>query len=146
MVVPAKDLYHGTVRQVLLKDGWSILKEDYELQYGDDSLYPDFAAERSIVAARGMRQILVEVKSFLGRSFIADLQSAIGQYAMYQNVIEAEGLAFRLYLAIPLVVYEERFQSPLAQLMLNRGAVNLLVFDAEQEVVNQWIESANIDR
>jgi XisH protein len=144
--MPAKDIYHTTVREVLLKDGWNILREDYELQYGGDSLYPDFAAERSIVAARGKRQILVEVKSFVGRSFVADLQAAIGQYTMYQNVIDAQGLGFRLYLAISSTVYEERFQSPLAQLMVERGAVNLLVFDAKQEVVAQWIESTSIDR
>jgi hypothetical protein len=144
--MPAKDIYHKTVREVLLKDGWIILKEDYELQYGGDSLYPDFAAERSIVATRGKRRILVEVKSFVGRSFVADLQAAIGQYAMYQNVIDEEGLEFRLYLAISLAIYEERFQSPLAQLMVARGGVNLLVFDAKQEVVEQWIESTSIDR
>jgi XisH protein len=144
--MPAKDIYHKAVREVLLKDGWNILKEDYELQYGGDSLYPDFAAERSIIATRGTRQILVEVKSFVGRSFVADLQAAIGQYSMYQNVIDEQGLGFRLYLAISSTIYEERFQAPLAQLMVERGSVNLLVFDAKQEVVLQWIESMNIDR
>jgi XisH protein len=144
--MPAKDIYHKAVREVLLKDGWNILKEDYELQYGGDSLYPDFAAERSIAAIRGKRRILVEVKSFVGRSFVADLQAAIGQYTMYQNVIDAQELGFRLYLAISSTIYEERFQSPLAQLMVERGSVNLLVFDARQEVVAQWIESMSIDR
>jgi hypothetical protein len=77
---------------------------------------------------------------------VVDLQAAIGQYAMYQNVIDEQGLGFRLYLAISSTIYEERFQSPLAQLMVERGSVNLLVFDAKQEVVLQWIESTNIDR
>ncbi len=45
-----------------------------------------------------------------------------------------------------MTTYEERFQSPLAQLMVARGGVNLLVFDAKQEVVEQWIESTSIDR
>ncbi|MGI0493909.1 element excision factor XisH family protein [Alkalinema pantanalense CENA528] len=143
--MPAKDIYHRTVREVLLKDGWRILQEDYELEYGGDSLYPDFAAERSIVATRGTRQILVEVKSFIGRSFIADLQAAIGQYAMYQSVIDEQSLGFRLYLAITSTIYEERFQSPLAQLMVEREGVNLLVFDVKQEVVVQWIESTSIE-
>jgi hypothetical protein len=144
--VPARDVYHEVVKQVLLKDGWKILKEDYELEYGEDSLYPDFAAERSFIAERNTRKILVEVKSFIGRSFIADLQRAIGQYAMYQNVIEVQGLEFRLYMAISSTVYEERFQSPLAQLMLERGGINLLVFNIKQEVVDQWIELTSTDR
>ena len=146
ITMPAKDFYHAAVREVLLKDGWRILKEDYELEYGGDSLYPDFAAERSIAAMRGTQRILVEVKSFLGRSFVADLQASIGQYEMYQAVIDAQGLDFRLYMAIALSVYEKRFQSPLAQLMIQRGQVNLMVFDSNQEVVVQWIEVSNIDR
>lgn len=49
-------------------------------------------------------------------------------------------------LAIASSVYEKRFQSPLAQLMIQRGQVNLMVFDSNQEVVVQWIEVSNIDR
>jgi XisH protein len=65
---------------------------------------------------------------------------------MYQNVIEVQGLDFCLYMAISSTVYEERFQSPLAQLMLERGGINLLVFDIQQEIVEQWIELTNTDR
>lgn len=144
--MPAKDIYHGAVREVLLKDGWQILKENYELKYGDDSLYPDFAAERSIAAVRENHRILVEVKSFVGRSFIADLQGAIGQYQMYQAVIDEQRLDFRLYLAVTSAIYETRFQVPLTRLMVQRGAVNLLVFDPNQEVVEQWIDSVSTDR
>jgi hypothetical protein len=95
---------------------------------------------------RGTQRILVEVKSFLGRSFVADLQAAIGQYEMYQAVIDTQKLDFRLYMALASTVYEERFQSPLAQLMIQRGQVNLMVFDPNQEVVTQWIEISSIDR
>jgi hypothetical protein len=47
-------------------------------EYGRDNLYPDFAAEKSIAATRDTERILVEVKSFIGRSFITDLQATIG--------------------------------------------------------------------
>lgn len=77
--MPAKDVYHTTVKQALLKDGWQILKEDYALEYGGDNLYADIAAEKSLVAQRLNQKILVEVKSFLGRSFINDLELAVGQ-------------------------------------------------------------------
>ncbi len=80
--MPAKDIYHDCVKQALIKDGWTILKENYELEYQGDSLYPDFAVEKSIVATRNKARILVEVKSFVGRSFITDLQATIGQYMM----------------------------------------------------------------
>lgn len=75
--MPAKDVYHNSVKQALINDGWTILKENYELEYQGDNLYPDIAAEKSIAATRGRERILVEVKSFLGRSFITDLQATI---------------------------------------------------------------------
>lgn len=59
--MPAKDVYHDAVKQALIKDGWKILKENYELEYRGDSLYPDFAAEKSIAAIRDKERILVEV-------------------------------------------------------------------------------------
>jgi hypothetical protein len=139
--MPAKDVYHDSVKQALINDGWTILKENYELEYQGDNLYPDFAAEKSIVATRDKERILVEVKSFLGRSFIADLQATIGQYIMYKEVVEAQNLDFKLYLAIPANLYHHNFQTPLAQLMLQKTQINLLVFDPIQEVIEQWINS-----
>lgn len=139
--MPAKDVYHDIVKQALIKDGWLILKENYELTYQGDSLYPDFAAEKSIAATRGTKKILVEVKSFLGRSFIADLQATLGQYIMYQEVVKVQRLDFRLYLAIPTDLYHNNFQTPLAQLMIQSTHVNLLVFEPSQEVIQQWINS-----
>jgi hypothetical protein len=32
--MPAKDVYHDSVKQALINDGWTILKENYELEYG----------------------------------------------------------------------------------------------------------------
>ncbi|ESA34139.1 hypothetical protein N836_17990 [Leptolyngbya sp. Heron Island J] len=77
--MPAKDLYHDAVRFALIKDGWVILAEDYSLEYGGDRLYVDIAAEKPIVAEKQGNKILVEVKSFLGRSFFNDLERAVGQ-------------------------------------------------------------------
>lgn len=139
--MPAKDVFHDSVKQALINDGWTIVKENYELEYQGDSLYPDFAAEKSIAATRGKERILVEVKSFLGRSFITDLQATIGQYIMYQEVVNAQNLDFKLYLAISANLYHNNFQTPLAQLMLQRTQVNLLIFDPVQEVIQQWINS-----
>jgi XisH protein len=143
--MPAKDVYHNAVKQALIKDGWFILKENYELMYQGDSLYPDFAAEKSIAATRDTERILVEVKSFLGRSFIADLQATLGQYIMYQEVVKVQRLDFRLYLAVPADLYHNNFQTPLAQLMLQSTQINLLVFEPIQEVIQQWINSTIIE-
>ncbi len=137
--MPAKDIYHEAVKQALWKDGWQILKEDYTLEYGGDNLYADIAAEKSIVAERQNQRILVEVKSFLGRSFINDLEMAVGQYIIYRDIVEVKGLDFQLYLAITKDVYNVGFQKKLAQMIVERNQVNLLIFDPNQEVLEEWI-------
>ena len=42
----------------------------------------DLGAERLISAEKGTRKIVVEIKSFVSRSDVKDLQQALGQYIM----------------------------------------------------------------
>lgn len=138
--MPAKDIYHNTVRFALVKDGWEILTEDYTLEYGGDRLYVDIAAEKSIAAEKQGQKILVEVKSFLGRSFINDLEQAVGQYIVYRDIVLETALDFELYLAITQRTYKSYFQRQLAQMIINRNQVKLLIVDAENEVIVEWID------
>jgi XisH protein len=137
--MPAKDLYHNTVRFALIKDGWNILTDDYTLEYGGDRVYVDIAAEKSILAERQDRRILVEVKSFLGRSFVHDLEQAVGQYVLYRDILSETESEFELYLAITQGTYKGKFQRKLTQMIVNRNQVKLLIVDSEEEVVTQWI-------
>ena len=138
--MPAKDIYHNAVRFALVKDGWEILTEDYTLEYGGDRLYVDIAAEKSIAAEKQGQTILVEVKSFLGRSFINDLEQAVGQYIVYRDILVETALDFELYLAITQGTYKSYFQRQLAQMIINRNQVKLLIVDAENEVIVEWID------
>ncbi|MFB2878759.1 XisH family protein [Floridanema aerugineum] len=135
----AKDIYHNAVRFALVKDGWEILREDYTLEYGGDRLYVDLAAEKSIAAEKQGQKILVEVKSFLGRSFIKDLEQAVGQYVVYRDILIETALDFELYLAITQGIYKSYFQRQLTQMIINRNKVKLLIVDPESEVIVQWI-------
>ncbi len=128
------------MRFALVKDGWEILTEDYTLEYGGDRLYVDIAAKKSIAAEKQGRKILVEVKSFLGRSFINDLEQAVGQYVVYRDILLETALDFKLYLAITQGTYKSYFQRPLAQMIINRNQVKLLIVDAESEVIVEWID------
>lgn len=139
MLKPAKDIYHNIVRFALVKDGWQILTDNYTLEYGGDRLYVDIAAEKSIAAQKHDRKILVEVKSFLGRSFVKDLEQAVGQYIVYRDVLLEKELDFQLYLAITKGTYKNYFRHQLTQMIINRNQVNLLVVDSENEVISQWI-------
>ncbi|MFB2980724.1 element excision factor XisH family protein [Microseira sp. BLCC-F43] len=45
-----------------------------------------------------------------------------------------------LYLAITKAVYKNNFQIKLAQTILKRNQVNLLIIEPENEAIEQWIE------
>ena len=42
-------------------------------------------------------------------------------------------------LAIPQGTYKSNFQRQLAQMIVKRNQVNLLIFDADNEEIKQWI-------
>jgi len=83
--MPAKDIYHDTVKNALIKEGWTITNEQYKLMIGEKRLYPDLVAIR---ANRGQEKIIIEIKSFTGKSDVKDLEQALGQYVLYQHVLE----------------------------------------------------------
>ncbi len=76
----------------------------------------------------------------LGRSFVNDLEQAVGQYVVYRDVLVETALDFKLYLAITQGTYKSNFQSKLAQMIINRNPVKLLIVDPESEVIVQWID------
>ena len=82
--MPAKDIYHDTVRRALEKDGWTITDENLRLPWGGTDAYVDIAAEKIFVAEKEGRKIAVEVKSFIGKSNLTELEKAVGQFVIYR--------------------------------------------------------------
>jgi hypothetical protein len=85
--MPAKDLYHDAVKNALIKDKWLIIADPYIIKYEDTELYADLAAEKPIAAERQGEKIVVEIKSFVGKSQMYDFHNALGQYIVYRNLI-----------------------------------------------------------
>lgn len=134
-----KDIYYGTVKKALAKDDWKITHDPFRLRIGKKRLAMDLGAERLISAEKGTRKIIVEIKSFLGRSDVKDLQQALGQYVMYQQVLMEQQIGRELYLAVPRRTYQTIFQSELGKILLQKELVRLLVFDEVQEVIVEWV-------
>ena len=99
----------------------------------------DLGAERLISAEKGLRKIVVEIKSFVGRSDVKDLQQALGQYVLYQEVLAEQKIGRELYLAVPSRAYHSVFQNELGVILLKHRLIRLLVFDEVQEVIVEWI-------
>ena len=75
----AKDAIHDSIKTALTKDGWLITAEFLQIEYEELEIFADIVAEQNpIVAEKGTKKIIVEVKTFAGRSFIRELQQALG--------------------------------------------------------------------
>ena len=137
--MPRLDIYHKTVRNALEKDGWVITHDPFLLQIGKKRLFADLGAETLLSAEKSQRKIVVEIKSFTGASDIKDLEQAIGQYVLYQQILLTKEPSRQLYLAITNQVAKNIFEIELGQLLLENSIVKILVFDPEKEEVIQWL-------
>lgn len=83
----ARDIYHSTVKIALEKDGWTITDDPLTLAIGERSVYVDLGAEKLLTAEKEEQKIAVEIKSFLSRSPVKDLEVALGQYVLYRGIM-----------------------------------------------------------
>ena len=137
--MPARDLFHDAVKAALIKDGWTVTHDPLRLQWGPKDLYVDLGAEKLIAAEKENRRIAVEVKTFLGRSDMADLENALGQYTLYREILTAQASDRELFLAVRELAFTEVFEEPVGRLLLENGVVRLLVFDEAEEVILRWL-------
>ena len=138
-IMPRKDVYHDVVVQALTADGWTITHDPLPLSYGGKDVYIDLGAAQPIGAEKGDRRIAVEIKSFLSPSDVHELEVAIGQYALYRDILSEVEPERALYLAIPERVYKGIFSDPLGQLVLARQQLRLIVFNDLQARIERWI-------
>ena len=134
-----RDRYHYEAKRALEKDGWTITHDPFRLQISGRNLAIDLGAERLISAEKGHQKIVVEIKSFLGRSDVRDLEEAIGQYVVYGRALRLLGIERELYLAVPTKTFTAIFSDDLGQMFLEDAFVRLIVFDVQQEVITRWI-------
>lgn len=134
-----RDIYHETVKQALQRDGWTITHDPFRIRIGRKRLAIDLGAERLLSAVKGKRQIVIEVKSFVGRSDVKDLEQALGQYILYQQALRERHIERELYLAVPQRVYSTLFEERLGAMLIQNEIVQLLVFDEQSEVIVKWI-------
>ena len=137
--MPRLDIIHNSVKNALIKDGWTITDDPYIIQYRRTTLYADLGAELPIAVERGEQKLVVEVKSFVGASKIQELKEALGQYDIYRYLLEETDRDRKLYMAVSAIAYKIFFQQDVAQLILNKHQLPLVVVETEVEEIVQWI-------
>lgn len=135
----ARDLFHELVREAIEADGWLITHDPFVLKSGGLRLEVDLAAEQVFAAERGVEQIVIEVKSFIGKSKLNDFYEAKGQYDVYRRGLRKEGIQRKLYLAVDVDVFESFFQKSLIAELLEEELISLLVYDIPTKRIVQWI-------
>ncbi len=137
----AKDAIHDSIKNALIKDGWAIIAEFLQIEYEELEIFADLVAERlPIIAEKQGKKIIIEVKTFAGRSFIRELQQALGQYDLYVDIISLAKLDYALYLAVSSIIYDTFFLRKGTHEIVQRRHLKLVVVDVEREEVVQWIE------
>lgn len=137
----ARDVYHEAVKHALVKEGWVITHDPLRLHWGRKDRYVDLGAEQLLAATKAGRRIAVEIKSFLGRSPITDLERSLGQYVLYHTILTQTEPERLLYLAIREAVFLDLFEEPIGQLLLAEARIRLLVFNPHTEEISRWIPS-----
>jgi hypothetical protein len=136
--MPAHDVIHNAVKNALIKDGWAITADPFTIIFEEVNVYADLAAERPLAAEREGAKIAVEIKSFLGRSPIHDLEETIGQFALYQGYLELLEPTRKLYVAISESAYTNFFGRKAFQVIIERYHVPLIVVNLQEEKIALW--------
>ncbi|MEL6472252.1 MAG: XisH family protein [Cyanobacteria bacterium J06623_4] len=135
-----KDVFHESVRRGLEKDQWHISSDPLELRWEEIRVKIDLAAERLIAADRGEEKIAVEIKSFISPSPISDFHTALGQFLTYRIVLAEKEPARKLYLAVPVEIYNTFFQSRFARVAKEQHQLKIIVYNPVTEELIQWID------
>lgn len=153
--MPPKDAHHDVVHQALVKDGWEITNDPYVISYGERFLFIDLGATESeteipkgnlVGAKKGGERIAIEIKQFHGKSAIADLEQAIGQYILYRLLLEKVDPGREIYLAVSQVVFDELFSEPIGELVINELPLQLLIINIPEAKVHRWIPQRPTER
>lgn len=138
--MPAKDIYHQTVKIALVKDGWTITHDPYRIRLArGKNLFVDLGAERLIAADRDTEKIAVEIKSFTRASDMKDLEDALGQFVLYARLLIRYAPERTLYLAVTEEIRKTVFEEETGQILIEDGIIRLVTFDPTQEVIVRWI-------
>ena len=137
--MPAKDKIHDAIKNALIKQEWKITADPYTLRYGDEEVHIDLAAERLLAAEKDGEKIAVEIKSFVGRSRVHDLEVAVGQYGVYAGILAEMEPDRKFYLAVGEAVYDKLVEMKMFTLIVKRYQIALIVASLVEEKIIQWI-------
>lgn len=135
----ARDLFHNIVRTALEKDNWIITHDPLNIQCGGIDIQIDLGAEKLLAAEKNEEKIAVEIKNFVSASKISEFHMALGQFINYRTALRSQESDRILYLAVPLIVYNNFFNLPFIQTVVKENQLKIIVYNIDMEEIEQWI-------
>lgn len=138
--MPARDIYHEAAKNAMLKDGWTITHDPFRIRLArGKNLFVDLGAERLIAAERGIEKIAIEIKSFRSASDMQDLEEAVGQFVLYNQLLNRYAPERKLYLAVTDEIGTSVFEEEAGQVLIEDGIIRIVTFDPLQQEIVRWI-------
>jgi hypothetical protein len=135
----ARDLFHSIVRAALEKDAWIITDDPLSISYGGVDIQIDLGVEKLLAAEKNTKKIAVEIKNFASASKISEFHMALGQFINYRTVLRSEDPERILYLAVPLVIYNDFFGLLFTQTIVSENLMKMIIYDVEKEEIFEWL-------
>ena len=136
-IMSRKDTYHELVKEILIQEGWTITHDPYVFET-DPILSTDLGAERLIAAERGVEKIAVEIKSFLSESQVVELEKAVGQYGIYEELLKDQEADRALYLAVPTEAFENILSRQVGKIAIKRFGIKLIIYSLSRKEPLLW--------
>jgi hypothetical protein len=134
-----RDKFHFHVRKALENDGWTITDDPLGFKIGGMDFEIDLGAEKLIGAERNGEKIAIEIKTFMDESLVSAFHKATGQYDNYALGLELMYPDRKLYLAIPVSIYNSFFQRPFVKMVVEKKQIRLLVYQLSKEIIVKWL-------
>ena len=135
----ARDTYHEAIKNALIKDSWMIIRDPYTIKYEEIQLFADLLADRTLEIERNGQQIIVEIKSFIGRSPMREFETALGQYIIYRTLLKVILPKVTIYLGVSRSIYQSFFLQKAISFIMAENDLKLIVVDLNKEEIVQWI-------
>ncbi|CCQ52875.1 XisH family protein [Crocosphaera watsonii] len=133
----AKDLFHQTVKQALIKEGWTITQDPLTIRIDRVRLEIDLGSEKVFAAEKDGQKIAVEIKSFINPSNVNDFHNALGQFLSYRLALQMTEPQRVLYLAVPIDIFNTFFQERFTKAAIRKYALNIIACNPNQEEIVQ---------
>lgn len=134
----AKDIYHDSIKAALIADNWLVTHDPYSLKILGFQQSIDLGAEKILAAEKENLKIAVEIKSFVGNSFIYDFHHALGQYVNYKLALRHKEPNRELFLGVTKEIFDTYFDSPAVLEAIEEVEMKILVVDVNETRIVEW--------